>query len=412
FGEQKVVLQFQNKISSGAKPLLHDDASLALTRIQGYTARKYQFTVNTDSSRLSIQYTLKSVAKDVDKAPDVLSIHTFDEHLVSIHRDQYTMPYNRERMEIADYRLDTANKPCFLARVFDNPKPVTGSEGKYHLEAFHFQPGDAVPKIILVGAEGMNTQSLRLFQDKQGRMFCAGTYSHTEGTGEEGFCMLKLDLENNTALPYGQGIYPFPAEQKSVSDKAHVPAKPRANQAEPVKLPLSLLGLCFHPNGTITVAGEEQGITQTEIPGKKGKTETQNTYHYGTIVLMQLDPGGNMKWLKRIPKLQNGKEEEGEMSCAVGMSGNETVVVYVDDPKNLKLRSNQPPAAFADGSSASLLYMYIDALGKETRGALFDAKLKKLLVYPARFRQLSPVRMAGEAIGPEAETSFYVGINE
>jgi hypothetical protein len=411
--EQKTVIQFQDKLSSFEKPLLHEDPRIVLTQMPGYNSRKYQFALSPDSNTFSIKYTLKPSVKEEDKLPEAFGITLFDENLKSVKVSRYTMPYAKELIQVVDYQLDVHNEPCFLVKVFDNPKSNTGPEGKHHFEVFHFTEAGKKADIVPVVNDDKYMKSIRMYKDLKNQVICAGIYSKDEAASEEGVYLARADWKINSFVPYRKGTYAFPSEQKAGGEAAHAPPakKQGAKPVETLKTELGLKYLWFYPNGSVTIASEEQAVSEIQIPGKKGKTESQPVYHYHNIVLMNIDSAGTVVWFKKIAKSQSGKEKPGEMSYDVSSHGNELLLLFMDEAKNINLHANQAPVHFTDGAGGTLVFLQIDATGKETKGILFDSKLRKQTVFPSKLLHLSASHIMGMAVGEETETCFFVQAN-
>jgi len=411
--EQTTLLQFQDKISPFEKPMIQEDPRIIWTQMSGYNSRKYQFSLSPDSTRLIIKYTLKSKAENADKWPELVGLNLFDENLKFIKSSLYAMPYAKELMQIVDYQLDANDEPCFLVKVFDIPKSDSGLEGKCHFEVFRFAGESKKPDILTIAKNDKYTQDIRLCKDAKGEIVCAGIYSTSETGVEDGIYLTKLDLKTNVFIPYRKGAYSFPAEQNKGVAVPHTPAakKAKVNLPEPVKAGLRFKDIRFHADGSITIACEEQGITESPAELKKVKSESAGVYHYRNIVVMKIDSGGDMVWYKKLPKSQSGNEKPGEMSFDLMTRGNELLLLYMDDPKNKKLRPNQAQSPFSDGTGGELVFLQIDSKGKETKGILFDSKMYNQMVFPTKFKHISPTRILGEALGKGTETSFFIDIN-
>ncbi len=413
FSEQKVLIQFQDKISASEKPFLNTDPRITFTQMDGYKARKYQFALSQDTTRFTIKYTLKSNAADGDKLPETFGLSIFDENLQAVKGGTYTMPYARELMQIVDYQLGPDDEPCFLVKVFDSPQSTPSVEGKQHFEVLRFSGDNRKPNILQIPCEGKSMMSMGIYKNINKEIVCAGIYSQQERGLEEGIYLAKLDLKENVFRSYRKGSYRFPSEQTGANKVVRNPSATKANvkQPESVKTIVHLKDLWFHANGSMTITAEEQAITETLISGKKGKPESERIYHFRNIVMITIDSAGSMTGFKKILKSQSGNEKPGEMSFDLIRSGNDPVLFYMDNPKNVKLRSNQAPAHFTDGAGGIIVCLDIDSSGKETKKILFDSKLKKQMVFPTRFFHLSQTRIMGVAFKEGTETCFFVEIN-
>ena len=130
-------------------------------------------------------------------------------------------------------------------------------------------------------------------------------------------------------------------------------------------------------DGSIELYGEEAYVVVTTYYDGK-TTHTTTTYYYNDILAMKLGADGELKWMKKIPKQQQGSQGLGDMSFKQYTYKGDSYVFFMDNQKNLEIETDETPSTHVDGRGGILMAVKIDDAGKMTKAEIFDVRDEKV----------------------------------
>ncbi len=364
------------------------------------TAEKYDFHFSIDSSLLLVTYRLYTNVKNDAVSRDVMGFNMFDKDLNKVWGKDYRMPYTEEMMDNIDYAVTSGGDAYMLCKVYEGKRIEKKKDNpNYHYEVLKFGPGDSEVKPIKIRLADKFINDLLMTVGFSGEIICAGYYkSDLKTTGNtpdkynhtDGCVIAKID-QNDSVLIVSKGYYEFPAEILKAferpADQKKVEKKDEKDQAEAPGL--YLRKILISDDGSITFVGEQYRYVFWTSTSSTGSVSTHERYYYGDIFVMKIGPDGNMAWVQKIPKNQQGAQGRRGMSFKYFWSGGNYYFFYLDNIKNLNLPSTVVPAVHMDGAGGFLTVCKIDQDGKLTKGSLMNLKEEELQIWPADFSIIS-----------------------
>jgi hypothetical protein len=362
-------------------------------RIGGYGTGKYTIMTSSDSSKLFITYMLKPEVKNDKKSFEIDGMFAFDDKLNKVNGDEFTMPYTEAMMDNEDYQVDKNGIIYMLAKVYEESRKESKDKRtpNYHYELFRYTKGNKNAEIIPFALDNGFTNSIVIMDDADGNLRCSGFYSKERNAATTGAFLLKLDAGTSKFSKFQKGYYDFPADVLKSFESARTQRKMEKKE-EKGKLGASNLefrNFHIHPDGSVTIVGEEYYSVTTYSTDSHGHTTQHTTYYYNDIMAMKIDPAGNIAWVKKIPKAQSGGAGMGGMSFKFFAKGDDIYLFYLDNAKNANIKLDQPPAHHSDGMGGILVCEKIDGKGKDSRTVLFDSKEIKQRIIPTSFSTVS-----------------------
>lgn len=363
------------------------------------TADSFSFLWSYDASTLVIQYRMKPEIKSDNKNYDRIGMHVTDRNLNEKWSDVITMPYTEKKMDNLDYSVDAAGNVYIVTRVFNDDttdeKKRGADNANYKLEILKVAAGGRkiIPTKVDVADKFIN--KIWLYESPKHDMVCAGYYSNgkTEN-GTDGIILFKLDNANRL---FDMHTYEIPVSVlNQYASKKTQRKNSRKEEADDAQASfLNLREVTIHDDGSLLITGEESFVrSYSRTSG--GFTSYYEMHYYNDILATKIDPSGNLAWMKKLPKRQQGATGRGGMSYRYfdGKTGH--YFLFLDHEKNMKLPINQEPAPHTDGAGGFLTaYKVNDQTGDVEKISVLNTRD----VNGTEIFQFSPLRMLATAPG-------------
>ncbi len=360
---------------------------------------KWNFYHSFDHSKILVEYRKKPERRDDSRSNDVIGLQVFDQSLNKLWGREIRMPYTEEMMDNEDYQVDSRGNVYVLAKVYADRKARERKKPNYRFEILKWSADKQEVTKIPFRFTDRFVSAATITEDANGKIVVAGYYSgHKGGNGAivaaggspyfyngtrsgsvDGAFVLRLDESSNELNSVMKGTYEFPAEvlkqYESRRTRRRIDRKDDDDRAEDENLHLRKVVL--NNDGSIELYGEESYIVvRTYSNGKT--TTTTTTYYYEDIIGMKIAADGNLKWMTKIPKQQQGTRGEGGMSFKQHTYKGESYIFFMDNHKNLDIAPDETPATHQDGAGGILMASKIDESGKMTKAELFDVREEKV----------------------------------
>jgi hypothetical protein len=370
------------------------------------TAGKYKFHFSIDSSYMLVTYRMYTDVKNDAVSKDVIGFYMFDKDLNKVWSNEVRMPYTEEMMDNIDYTVTSKGEAYLLCKVYEGKRVEKRKDNpNYHFEVMKFGPGGSEAKPIRIRLADKFINDMILSEGFGGEIICAGYYKsdfkttggnankyiHTDG------CVLATIDQNDSVLMVSKGFYEFPAETikafERQSDQNKVDKKDEKDKAEAPSL--YLRNVLISNDGSITFIGEQYRYVISTSTSATGSVSTHERWYYGDIFVMKIGPDGNMAWVTKIPKNQQGAKGRRGMSFKHYWHAGNDYFFYLDNIKNMNLQPTAVPAVHMDGAGGFLTVCKIDKDGNISKGNLMNLKDEELQVWPADLDMISDKLILG-----------------
>jgi len=396
----------RGEFKGSATELLTSNNKLAGTLVmtgfyQFGTVGKWNFVSSADSSKTLIYYRLKPLKKRDAVNNDVIGIYVFDQNLKKQWGRDVEMPYTEKMMDQEDYQVDSKGNVYILAKVYTGEKK---KKDDFHYEVLMYDKNSKKPAISSFKFTDKHIVDVALVEDHSGRMICAGYYSKS-GKGTDGAFFLTFDEGNKTMKNIHKGFYEFPTEliREFESKRTVKKSEKKEDKGQDEEVAhLVFRNIDVADDGTLTLFGEQYNWYITvEMNGKT--TTTVYHYFFDDIYAMRINPDGEMKWVKKIPKSQRGTTYNRYSPSHLGLSfhlhtiGNDSYLFFVDNIKNLNLKKDEAPATHVAGLGGVLMSVKLDGDGNVSKSSIFDFREEKMNVDVGSFSDVSDKEILGRA---------------
>lgn len=334
---------------------------------------KFDIITSFNKEKLLICYRNVPIKKRDAENFDILGFQVFNQDMEKEWGKEVKMPYTEKDMNNLAFGIKSNGDAFMIAQKNKDKK----------LELFTItEKGLKIDPLDFSG--DYYFMKLKLNEDTDGNLICAGLYSESgmnmkvgfNGFGSSGISYNTNGLVYFKMEPTGKILaskdYEFPLEliQQYVSDRIKKRAEKREGKGKAGIEDLKLVEMINQKDGSTVFVCERQ-YARKEMWG----TDTKTVYHYYNIVVMKVDADGNLSWIKKIPKNQAGVNGTGQMSIKYIEGDGYHYILYVDNPKNLHISLDKAPATHKDGMGGFLTACKIDdETGKYEKHTVLDMR--------------------------------------
>ncbi|HET6990275.1 MAG TPA: hypothetical protein VFJ43_03080, partial [Bacteroidia bacterium] len=225
--------------------------------------------------------------------------------------------------------------------------------------------------------------------DDKGDIICAGFYSNKSSNSIIGSFYLKIDKESKEITSQGTKDFPMDFLTQFMSEKKVSKGKELYDYI--------LKHLVLRDDGGAILIAEQyyEVLEQTYDPTTHLTTYTYY-YYYNDIIVVSINPSGEIAWAKKIPKYQISRNDGGYYSSfAFAVSGDKMYFMFNDNSKNLKSANDdtQKYRYMSNPRKSTAILVTMDSNGNADRQAMFSNKDLKIILRPKLFMQMNEHRM-------------------
>ena len=340
---------------------------------------KFNIHQSFDKSKILIQYRLKPNSRRDKINKDELGFWVFDNEFQLLWSKEELMPYTEAEMNNLAYTISSKGEIFMLAQLNETKS----------FELLKVTEDNAITTSKLDIENGIVFEKMKLIESTNGDITCAGYYAN----GIDYKVTFTFNGVSGSTSFNCDGIYSFKVtEEGNVSDVWKIPfsmelKEQYLNEKQQKKLnerekkgnagipDLKMLEFYTQKDGSYIIVGEQQYM-RSELYGPT----TSNIYHYMSVVIAKISSDGELLWIEKIGKNQFAPKGDltdgffkGQMSIKYIRGNSKHYILYVDNPKNAALQTNQVPERHKSGSGGFITAVEIlDADGEFSRHTIAE----------------------------------------
>jgi len=344
---------------------------------------RFDVILSRDSSNMMITYDLPYKYG----TPERFGVQVYNKRFSKLWSKEIELPYPDQLFQITSYRVDSKGNAYILGKVFkDRVKERRNGKPnyKYHIIAY-LNEGEEVKEYQFSFEEKFITDMQ--FEIKEGGdIIAAGFYSDKGSTSIKGSFYLEVD--GKTKILKNKDFKDFNKEE--LTDFLN---ERKAEKGQEL-FQYELRELILREDGGVFLIAEQYYIKVSSYTDPSGFMRSDYKYYYNDLGIVNIDPSGKIKWIKRISKKQITTNDGGFYSSyAFSRIGNKLYLIFNDHPKNLHNVSNDKVYNFQQGKNATVVIVQIDDEGNMIKEHLFDTKEVNIITRPKVSEQVGPGEM-------------------
>lgn len=353
----------------------------------------YDFQISRDKSKLLIYYNLPYEKGEKEK----FGFKVFDKSLNLLWTKNITLPYNDELFEVERYVVDNKGDVYLLGMVFkDKRRKKRNGEPNYQYSILSYKNNGAKEDEYPVNLQGSFLTDMNIQIADNQDIICAGFYSEKGTFSIKGSYFLSIDSQTKEIKSKSFKEFAIEVMLESLSEKKQKKLEKKIEKGKEVELyDYDLDNLVLRDDGGALLVAEQYYIsTYTTTTTVNGVTTTTTTfvYHYNDIIVINMNPQGQIEWTKTIPKRQITSNDRGFYSSYVmSVVKDKLYFVFNDNPKNLieKITDSKKVYRYSGQKESVVALVEIDGKGNLTKDMLFKSADAEVIVRPKVCEQVS-----------------------
>ncbi|MDB5271770.1 MAG: hypothetical protein JWO58_137 [Chitinophagaceae bacterium] len=376
--KNKRIQLFTREINFEEGSFIGEGKQIISTSGKPHPASSFGFRVSYDQSKLLVHYNLSSVEKNETQT----EIYVFTDALALSWKNQFNSS-TANFSKVLDYAIDHQGTVYQLIELWDNKKDKTNSL----IELTTIKAGATEVTVAPVTLDKQSIHKIGLYETPENYILCAGFYTKNINTSSAGgLFVLKAnataELYDAVTLDISQAII----NQYTNSVTPH-----KENY-------LTLKEVLVEKDGGLTLIGESAHLETERYYTPKGLARNAYFIHYDDILITKIDGAGNLSWMKKLPKHQVGKSEQGQGQMSYRYMSNDKnyYLIFLDNANNTHLSLDDAPVNYVNGEAGSLTaYEVNKEKGSVQRINLLNTKdANKIEVYDFATNKIIPIDAA------------------
>ncbi len=306
----------------------------------------FSFEFSGDSSKVLIYSQLPYKKKQ----PERFALRVYDPNFELEWEKDITLPFNDEFFEVADYQVDNQGNVYLLGIIYEGNgrRGIKDGAVTYKYSILVYRADGSPMEEYKIDLDDKLITDMTFRVAKNGHLVCAGFYSLKNTYSAKGTCFLRLNPQ--TQEVYNVSFKPFDFDFLTAYDsdrkrRKYKDAEERNdNRRAPELFRYSLDELILRSDGGVLLVAEQyfvEEINRTD-PYAFGYYNYYNRsyrqdyiYYYNDIIVVNIQPDGEVEWVSRIPKQQISQNDGGYFSSyAMSIVRDKIFFVFNDDYRN------------------------------------------------------------------------------
>lgn len=326
-------------------------------------------------------------------ANEKFTLELLDKELNSLWKKEIVPPYKDEFFALDNF-IVAANDDVYMMATVSKDKSVMSRQERrsmptyYHAVLMYEHATDNL-KEYKVNLDPKFISDMRMTINEKGDIVCAGFYSNKSSASIIGAFYVKIDKETKEITKQGTMDFRPDFLSQFMSEKKIEKGKELYDYI--------LRHLVLRDDGGAILVAEQyyEVMVQSYDPTTHAYTYTYY-YYYNDIIVVSINPAGEIGWAKKIPKYQVSRNDGGYYSSfTFSVSGNKMYFMFNDNAKNLKTydESSQKFRYMNNPKKSVAILVSMDSNGNQDRQAMFNNSDLKIILRPKIFMQMNEHRM-------------------
>ena len=396
----------------------------------------FSIGVSRDSSKMVL-----FTKQPSEKKQQEFALTVYDGDLNEVWSKNAKLPFGKNNFNIDEYQVDKNGNVFLLGVIYTEGvgRLSKGGRPTYQYDMIAYMrdnPSDVQEYKIDLKERFVTDLTFRVGDD--GDLVFSGFYSDKSASSVKGTCFFKINPKTKDMTSVSTREFDFDFLTQNLSEKNKEKAKAAAlvnNKEKEAELPsYNLDKLILRSDGGAILIAEQYYIEEryNNMYNRWGypyssygwgspyysswydpygyrfnNRQADYYFNYNDIIVVNIQPDGEIAWTARIPKRQQSKNDSGVYSSyAMSTVADKLYFVYNEDPRNLDPKSKKIYTDEPDKYSVVVM-AEVDRAGQVKRYPLFQNKEEGIITRPKICRQIGRKDMA---IYGEQGKSYRFGV--
>ncbi|MCB0763138.1 MAG: hypothetical protein R2815_10315 [Flavobacteriales bacterium] len=332
------------------------------------------------------------------------SLNVYDAQMNPTWERNVDLPYLDSEFSVVETRVTNDGSVVMIGNKYAEKREAKElrKDGKatyeYHVLVYQGDGGEPVDYPITVPDKFL--QDLTLNIGEEGDILCGGFYGNKGTFAVRGTFFLSIDRATKEITHSSFKEFDRDFITEYMTEKEEAKATKRADKkGEDLEMyDYELRDIVRRTDGGAVMVGEQFRfyVTTSTMTSPNGGTTTVTTYHYvyNDIIVVNIDPDGNIEWAAKVPKRQHSTNDGGRYSSyAMVVKEDNIYLMFNDSGKNLFLAPGDKVQPFKYGKDMLITLATINGDGKVSREALLSQEKRDALTRPKAGVQVGDDRL-------------------
>lgn len=349
-----------------------NDSGKEIIKMEGeISSPGWQFHFSNDNSKVLIQ--TKKWTKGSDyKVKSPTMMYFFDSGMKPIMQKKIIFPYVNRKMEFFDFEIDSVCNTYIIIKAMFSDGAITydtdaNTKKIYELIKIDHNSSSIKKSQINLGNKFINDIWIR--RNERNEIICAGFYYKSRHRiNSDGIFITKINEEGFLGDPK---FYEIPLEILNQYERTATKNKNKdlENRGIAEFRSMGLNKLLVQDDGSLILIGEEHYTSSTS-----DGSSSIITYYYNDILVTKIDTEGELVWMRKLPKKQEGGSKPGGLSFRHFVIQKNHYFIYFDNIKNIDLSLDKAPVRHVDYKGGYLMvYKISDDKGVVEKKSIFNS---------------------------------------
>lgn len=383
---------------AGFGQLKHFEKIASISAEKAKNSGNFNIYHSPDRSKIAVSL---SAPIDKDKeAKEGFEIRVYNADMEQLWSQQIVLPYEDDLFGYESLRIDNDGSLVILGTKYAEKREgkALRREGKpsYEYHLLTFKQNDPVPEDHAIVVADKFLQDLQLGVGKEGDIICAGFFGNKGSFSTRGTFFLRLDRNTKAIVHESYKEFSDNFITEYMTEKE---AKKATKKADKKKEDLELYSFDMHDliqreDGGVVLVAEQFRTYTICTTDSKGNTSCTTHFIYNDVIVVNVDPDGNIEWASKVPKRQHTTNSQLYSGCAVEVKGDKIYVLFNDSGENLFLKPGDRFKQFElTGKDALVVLATVNSDGTTEREALFSPERRDVILRPQDCVELSNEKM-------------------
>ncbi|HPE46691.1 MAG TPA: hypothetical protein PK380_12545, partial [Deltaproteobacteria bacterium] len=349
-----------------------------------------------DRERMLVR-TFKPYEKE---AREQFDLRLYDGDLQLLSERTVDLPYSGDKFVTESVLLDNDGTVMVLGIVYDEKQEARANRKKgdatytYHLLVL--PPDASAPEDHVIDVREKFLQDMTFAMGETGDIVCGGFYGNTNEWNIRGAYFLKLD--RSTKAISHQSFKEFDDDfitSYMTEKEANKLEKDAAKKDEDLQMySFELSDIVLREDGGAVFVGEQSYDIESCYTDSKGNTRCVTLFFNNDIVVINIDPDGEIEWARKVPKRQRITGSAAYSSYALCVVEDKIYFVFNDSNKNFPFSEGGDfDYAIWRGKDPMVSLVTVEYDGTKHREALLASDLQDAIISTVACRQVDDDRM-------------------
>ena len=364
-----------------------------------------------DLSKDTSKILLYSMLPKKKRQPERFSLQVFDNQLTPIWEKEVQLPFNDENFAVQEYKVDNEGNVYMLGIIYEGGKALKKNTNYQYVVLAYRNNGNAVEEYkINLNKKFITDLTFRV--DNKGDLIFSGFYSDKGNYSVKGTYFFRLNPVTKEIYNKNLKAFDFKFLTEYLSDNKVEKAKKSAKKGNSPELyRYALDDLILRSDGGAVLVAEQYyvqrrnnnndfyggglyggaGIGFRNRPGFYNNNfyAEEYEYYYNDIIVVNIQPSGEIEWTARIPKQQITTNDGGYFSSyAMSIVKDKFYFVFNDNFKNYEPKKNPNKWYTYTGRNSVITLAEINKNGEVNLEPLFSDTEASITTRPKVCKQV------------------------